>query len=159
MPRCSHTRKLTWSLNFYKGAPTKCNKIVILPDFNNQTSYLISVIFFVLQNLNINLEVAPAKIFSSFCCCFHCVWMSKSENLQGVLVWQLCCNRADFTGWSTTVQTHHSQTPCSRFDLYHHNHRHRHLFQSSCENVRKNLSAVEWLQGECQFCFWETSRW
>ena len=100
---------------------TKCNKIVILPDFDNQTSYLISVIFFVLQNLNINLEVAPAKIFSLFCCCFHCVWMSKSENLQGVLVRQLCCNRADFTGWSTTVQTHHSQTPCSRsYHYYHH---------------------------------------
>ena len=117
---CRYTHKLTWSLNFYKGVP-KCNKIVILPDFYNQTSYLTSEIFFELQNLNLNQELASAEIFFLFCCCFHCVWMSKSENLQRILVWQLCCNRADFRGWSMTVQTHHSQTPCSRsYHYYHH---------------------------------------
>ena len=29
----------------------------------------------------------------------------------------------------------------------------------SCCDVRKTLSAVEWLQGECQLCFWKLAKW
>ena len=81
MPRCSQTYLKLECLHLPQNC-TKCNKIVILPDFNNQISYLTSVIIFELQNLNLTLQLASAEIFFLFCCCLHRVWMSKSVYMR-----------------------------------------------------------------------------